>query len=516
MFTNFNFFAYLKLLILIGITSPFILNAQVVVNGTVIHSLGNSIIFVQTDSLLIESDGYFQQEGLLVIDKDLVVNDGKIDVDGTVDINENLLNNDSVVGLSNSSLIQLNGNWINNSIFIPGLNTTELDGAQQDITGTNNTTFFNLSGLGTLLDIKRLVDVNASVLNTLDLTDVEFATDENNLSVYNTAQNAIVRNDGFVSSLDTGKLERATNASVPYLFPTGSSVGVVRYRPIELNPVNATLDTFGVRLANLEATNEGFDVLSLGDSLCAVNPNFYHRIYGNAPADITMFYIPQEDGEWDAMAQWQNANDWDKLPNEMSGVSGQFTTMTISNWSDYTNPAFALGLQTPFLDLADEIQIEQGESANLNPIYLGPNPDGIMWFPLENIDCGNCLETTVSPELTTLYNLEIAVTQNCVVTDSILIIVNPAGLFLPTAFSPNNDGANDEFRPLNDNLESYNISIYNRWGELVYRSDDFLEGWDGIYKGQNAGIGVYTYSAEYRFENQTENKSFSGNVTLIR
>ena len=490
--------------------------AQFFVNGTNIHSLGNSIIYIQTDSLLIDADGYFQQEGLLVIDKDLVVNSGKIDIDGTVDINENLLNNDSILGQSNSSLILLNGNWINNSVFIPGLNSTILDGTQQDITGTSNTLFYNLAGLGALADVKRLVDVNAGVLNNLNLNDVEFATDENNLSVYNPAQNAVLRNDGFVSSLDTGKLERVTNASVPYLFPTGSSVGVIRYRPIELAPINASVDTFGVRLANVEASIEGYDVLALGDSLCAVNPNFYHRIYGNNAADITMFFLPQDDGEWDAMGQWQNSNDWDKLPNEVTGNAGQFSTMTIPNWSDYANEAFILGLQNPFLDLADEIEIQQGDYATINPIYLGPNPDGVMWFPLDNIDCANCLDIEVNPNISTVYNLEIAVTQNCVLTDSILILVNPAGLYLPTAFSPNGDGANDEFRPLNDNIESYEISIYNRWGELVYRSDDFTVGWDGVYKGKNAGIGVYTFSAEYSLKNQSEKQSFSGNVTLIR
>lgn len=516
MFTNFNLLRFSKLSFLLIISLFTQLRAQVVVNGTNIHSLGNSIIYIQTDSLLIESNGYFQQEGLLVVDKDLIVNNGKMDIDGTVDVNENLINNDSLVGLTNSSLILLNGNWVNNSIFIAGFNSTVLDGAQQDITGTSNTNFFNLSGLGTLLDIKRLVDVNASVQNNLNLNNVEFATDENNLMVTNANQNAIQRNGGFVSSLDTGRLERVTNASIPYLFPTGSSVGVLRYRPIELTPNSAVTDTFGVRLANLEATNEGYDVLSLGDSLCAVNPNFYHRIYGDASADITMFYLPQEDGEWDAMGAWENTNEWNKLPNEVSSVSALFTSITIPNWSDYSDTAFVLGLQNPFLALDDEIEIEQGETANLDPIYLGPNPDGIMWFPLENINCTNCLETNVSPELTTLYNLEIAVTQNCIVVDSILVIVNPAGLFLPTAFSPNGDGANDEFRPLNTNLESYTISIYNRWGEVVYQSDDSTVGWDGIYKGQNAGLGVYTYSAEYKFNNQSETKSFSGNVTLIR
>lgn len=490
--------------------------AQVLVNGAQIHSLGNSIIYIQTDSLLLENDAYFDQEGFLLIDKDLVVNSGKMDVDGTVDIQNNLINNDSITGQSNLSFILLNGDWINNNIFIPGQNTTILDGTTQDITGTANTSFYNLTGLGSLADVKELVGVNASVLNTLDIGDNEFATNIQNLSVYNSATNAIVRNTGFVSSLDTGKLERTTNSNASYLFPTGSSLGVIRYRPLEITPSTAAVDTFGARLANVDATNEGFDVLLLDDSLCAVNPNFYHRIYGNSSADITMFYIPQEDGEWDAMAQWDPIGEWGKLPDEFVGTSGQFSTVTIPNWTDYSPEAFALGVQNPFLSLEDTIRINEGDIANLNPVYSGVFPEDVMWLPMEDIECPNCLNTEAYPDLTTQFNLEITVNQSCIVRDSVIIFVTPGGLFLPTAFSPNGDGTNDSFRPLNNNLESYSISIFNRWGELVYSSDDFTVGWDGMFRGQNAGLGVYTFNAEYQLENQTKTTLLSGNVTLIR
>lgn len=492
------------------------LNGQVLINGANVHSLNNSLIYIQTDSLILQNNAYFNQEGYLLVDRDVVVNGGKLDIDGTIDIENDLINNDSIVGLSAASLFLLNGNWINNSFFIPGQNTTVLDGATQNITGTTNTTFFNLRALGGLTDIKELIGVNASVLNVLDLGDVELATNIQNLSVYNPALNAIVRNDGFVSSLDTGKLERVTNTTASYLFPTGSSLGVLRYRPLEIVPRTATVDTFGARLANLNATAEGFDVLNLGDSLCAINPNFYHRIYGNSNADITMFYLPQEDGEWDAMGQWSLGNQWEKLPDEFQGTSGQFTTMTVPNWASYSPEAFALGIQNPFLLLEDTIEINQGEVASINPIYQGVFPEEYLWLPSDEVDCPNCLDTEVSPTITSQYNLEITVTQNCIIRDSVIILVIPGGLYLPTAFSPNNDGVNDLFRPLNNNLDSYEISIYNRWGELVYQSSDFTKGWDGIYKGQNAGLGVYTYKAFYKLNNQTEEYSLSGNVTLIR
>lgn len=508
-------FLYVALFLAISCSANAVL-AQVLINGSVIHSLPNAIIYINSDSLLIENEGFMRHEGLLVIDKDLIVNDGEIDIEGTVDIEENLLNNDSIIGITANSLILLNGNWINNSVFIPGLNTTILDGTTQTISGSEITNYYNLQGLGTLADVKRLQGVDAAVLNELDLTDVEFATDLNALSVWNPNLNAIQRNDGFVSSLGDGRLERATNQMLPYLFPTGSSAGIVRYRPIEVTPNILASDTFGVRLANTNATNEGFDVLVLSDSLCAVNPNFYHRIYGNSAADITMFYIPSEDGEWDAMAQWQDSNQWEKLPDEFPSTAGQFSTMTIENWSDFSNNSFALGASRPFLELDDELTIDLGQTAPLSPNYIGPNPTSVVWFPIEDVDCPNCLDTETEPLETTLFNLEITITQNCIIRDSILIIVNPTGLFLPTAFSPNADGVNDVFRPLNNNLQSYTLSVYNRWGELVFRTDDFTQGWDGTYKGLNAEIGVYSFAAEYKLDNQPNSLSMTGNLTLIR
>lgn len=490
--------------------------AQVYINGVDIHSLPTSIIYVNADSLIIENNGFLRQEGLLVIDKDLVVNNGKLNIEGTIDVENDILNNDSIIGFGANSIFLLNRNWINNSTFISGQNLTVLDGSTQIITGSTITNFYNLQALGTVADIKRLVGINSTVASFLDLTDVEFATDENDLSILNPATNAIQRNDGFVSSLGVGKLERLTNTSSSYLFPTGSSLGVFRYRPIEIIPNNNNLETFGVRLANNNASNNGFDVLILDDSLCAVNPNFYHKIYGNSSADISMFYIPSEDGEWNTMAQWETNSEWNKLSDEQLSNSGQFSQVTITDVSNFDSNNFALGLGKPDVFLDNEIEIEEGESITLTPFYNGPSPQSVVWFPLENIDCPNCLDTEITPIETGVYNLEISVTQNCIIRDSILIIVNPAGLFLPTAFSPNSDGFNDFFRPMNTNLEAYNISIFNRWGEMVFSSDNPTLGWDGTYKGTNSELGVYTYSAEYRFKNQTETKYQSNNLTLLR
>ena len=96
-------------------------------------------------------------------------------------------------------------------------------------------------------------------------------------------------------------------------------------------------------------------------------------------------------------------------------------------------------------------------------------------------------------------------------------------ILIPNAFSPNNDGVNDDFRifaknGLNPTIKLY--QIHNRWGELVYEANNFMVDsdiywWDGKFKGKKPGIGVYVYYFIVLFENG-EQKEFEGSITLIR
>jgi gliding motility-associated-like protein len=91
------------------------------------------------------------------------------------------------------------------------------------------------------------------------------------------------------------------------------------------------------------------------------------------------------------------------------------------------------------------------------------------------------------------------------------------GANLPTAFTPNGDGTNDDFRPLGSGefVNDYQMTIWNRWGQEVFRSVSPQTGWDGNYRGQQAITGVYAYIITYR-NVFGESKLLKGNVTLTR
>lgn len=89
-------------------------------------------------------------------------------------------------------------------------------------------------------------------------------------------------------------------------------------------------------------------------------------------------------------------------------------------------------------------------------------------------------------------------------------------LFVPTAFSPNNDGLNDVFNiPTDFTIKIKELIIFNRWGEIVYKSFDSHPSWDGTYNNDIAEMGTYFYFLKYSC-NDNLNKTKKGEITLIR
>jgi gliding motility-associated-like protein len=68
-----------------------------------------------------------------------------------------------------------------------------------------------------------------------------------------------------------------------------------------------------------------------------------------------------------------------------------------------------------------------------------------------------------------------------------------AALFIPDAFSPDGDGMNEVFEAKANLLKSFSLSVFNRWGQVVFQSDDIAKGWDGTINGVNAPMGSYVY-----------------------
>jgi gliding motility-associated-like protein len=94
---------------------------------------------------------------------------------------------------------------------------------------------------------------------------------------------------------------------------------------------------------------------------------------------------------------------------------------------------------------------------------------------------------------------------------------NPLGnnVYIPNAFTPNNDGKNDVFLIFGTTIKDLKMSIYNQWGQLVFQAQSATQGWDGTYKGVSQPNGVYVYLIEIESKDGTKSTR-KGTVTLIR
>jgi len=96
----------------------------------------------------------------------------------------------------------------------------------------------------------------------------------------------------------------------------------------------------------------------------------------------------------------------------------------------------------------------------------------------------------------------------------VVITEGPCGLFFPTAFSPNNDGVNDVFRPVARQADNLQWRIYNRFGQLLFEVNAASKSWDGRVNGQLQPAGVYVWLCTYTRNGKTVAKK--GSFVLIR
>ncbi len=105
-------------------------------------------------------------------------------------------------------------------------------------------------------------------------------------------------------------------------------------------------------------------------------------------------------------------------------------------------------------------------------------------------------------------------------TDTIIAYLEPQEYvyFTPNAFTPNGDGINDVFHPIGNviDLETYELSIYDRWGQVIFQSTDPYEGWDGTAGGKEVPNGVFVFRAFITDAILKDRYELFGHVTLFR
>ena len=146
----------------------------------------------------------------------------------------------------------------------------------------------------------------------------------------------------------------------------------------------------------------------------------------------------------------------------------------------------------------------------------GNGPYTYFWVSAPGLGCNTCEASEIIPQDTTTYLVLVVDKYGCNATDTVIVNTDLCDLWFPNAFTPNGDGLND-FARVTGFLEYYtdfSLSIYNRFGERVFYTQDIHAGWDGVYNNVPQDLGTYFYV--FYFTLYGKKHMQKGDVTLVR
>jgi gliding motility-associated-like protein len=197
--------------------------------------------------------------------------------------------------------------------------------------------------------------------------------------------------------------------------------------------------------------------------------------------------------------------------------SGTYTVTVNNGGCSDTAQVNVVVTAAPSADAGTDITIQQGSMTTLN----AAGGSSYSWTPATGLSCTNCPYPVAAPTITTTYCVS-ASNGTCSDSDCVTITVEEPcvtskDLGVPNAFSPNNDGINDQFclQGWSACMDQFSILIYDRWGEKVFESNEADFCWNGIYKGKTLDPAVFVYFINASFSTG-DNVVKKGNISIIR
>ncbi len=297
----------------------------------------------------------------------------------------------------------------------------------------------------------------------------------------------------YVTATGTGGCVLTDSVQVTVYQPDTTDAGILR--TCEGTPV----DVFGTLTETAGAYRDTLTNANGCDSLVLVVlevvPNTESEIFRCAPDTVFVFGIP------------------------VTAAGTYCDTIASSLGCDSIHCITVRDFPIPTLpEVADTIYFQEGTSVVL------PGPGGYaayQWTPVDWLDCPTCPSPTATPPDTITYTLVVFTDDNC--PDSVLYFLipfppcDPARISMPNTFTPDGDGVNDTFAPVvHEGVEVVGrLTIYNRWGQKVYESENPNAAWDGTTFGEPAPSDVYVWLLEVLCTGE-ERKLRWGDVTVLR
>jgi gliding motility-associated-like protein len=196
-------------------------------------------------------------------------------------------------------------------------------------------------------------------------------------------------------------------------------------------------------------------------------------------------------------------------------MSGFITTDTLKDMCGFDSLIVSykpLLINSPLTNIPKKDTIFSGQSITL-PFNGNGQP---LWEKQQPLSCYTCPNPVASPAVTTTYTVTNSLQNGCSVTDYFTVVVlNDVVVFIPNAFTPNNDGLNDFFGPSGKVPDGYKMQVFNRYGSIIYTSSSLRNKWDGTFRGEPQPGGAYIYTITYT-DVQKKLHQQKGTITLIR
>lgn len=201
-------------------------------------------------------------------------------------------------------------------------------------------------------------------------------------------------------------------------------------------------------------------------------------------------------------------------------VAGTFTitlTVTNGNGSNSTTSTIQVG-DVPTVNGIGDTTVTLGDSAPLT-VLVNPSGGSFVWSDGgsdNTIDCNTCQSVLVTPDEATEYSITYTSAFGCTNSDTVDVYVTVVDMVdVPNGFSPNGDGNNDLLFVKGKGIKTMYFTVYNRYGQKVFETDNQNIGWDGTFLGAPENPGVFVWYLEYTLIDNTTNFK-KGNVTLIK
>jgi gliding motility-associated-like protein len=169
----------------------------------------------------------------------------------------------------------------------------------------------------------------------------------------------------------------------------------------------------------------------------------------------------------------------------------------------------------PVVNAGPDKTIVAGDQVMLEGLAV--NPVSISWTPAATLSDGSILNPMANPQATTVYTLTVKNNENCTSSDNAIVTVIPRCVKIMNAFTPNGDGMNDLWLVTNGAActKRIAVTVYNRYGSIVYKNDNYQNDWNGTYNGKPVAVGTYYYAASFTtITNST--MLLNGDVTILR